>query len=130
MVDLVGQAEKMIQGHRIEDGNIEKALTIYESVLVPQNSSEKSLKFSGIESRIFSILDAFVWDILQLIERVQGGEFLQDFRKWRAQRSHKRMNSVIQEMPEDMEDSKTRGVLGDRSRNMSGVPKSVIEKLE
>lgn len=40
------------------------------------------------------------------------------------------MNSVIQEMPEDMEDSKTRGVLGDRSRNMSGVPKSVIEKLE
>lgn len=77
----MGQAEKMIQGHRIEDGNIEKALTIYESVLVPQNSSEKSLKFSGIESRIFSILDAFVWDILQLIERVQGGEFLQDFRK-------------------------------------------------
>jgi hypothetical protein len=69
-------------------------------------------------------LEKFVFDVFKVEEEVTGRGYLDSLAKMRFLKMshHRRINSVISEVPEDLEESKMLSLHGLKSRNISEIP--------
>lgn len=119
LVQLVSETEKMVMSRQISPEHFEKALTIYDTVLKPDDEDSKP---TGIEERIFMILEKFLFRVFQMEEEISGVQYVTPFQNERGEKAHRKINSVIPEVPEDEEESRITSMMDARTRKNSEIP--------